>query len=86
MFYGYIMNKLFCTGCSYNQITFQSYNILDLPIMNENKKLVTLEQCLNCYLITKDQKDIKGFDCSECKKKITFFSYMYIKIAKSINN
>ena len=82
MFYGYIMNKLFCTGCSYNQITFQSYNILDLPIMNENKKLVTLEQCLNCYLITKDQKDIKGFDCSECKKKLLSLVTCILKLPK----
>ena len=82
LFYGYIMNKLFCTGCNNCNITFQSYNILDIPIMNENKKLNSLDECLNCYLITKDQKDIKGFECSSCKKKLLSLVTCILKLPK----
>jgi len=82
LFYGYIMNKLFCTGCGDCKITFQSYNILDIPIMNENKKLKSLEECLNCYLITKDQKGIKGFDCSKCEKKLLSLVTCILKLPK----
>ena len=70
LFFGYQMNKLFCIGCNYSQVSFQSYNILDIPLMDEKKKLNSLEECLNCYLITKDQKGVEGFSCDKCKKKL----------------
>ena len=82
LFYGYFMNKLFCTGCNNCKITFQCYNILDIPIMNENRKLESLEECLNCYLITKDQKDIKGFDCSKCQHKLLSLVTCILKLPK----
>ena len=82
LFYGYKMDKIFCTGCNYNQITCQSFNILDIPIMNENKRLKSLEECLNCFLITKDQKGRNGFDCSKCKKKLLSFVTGVLKLPK----
>ena len=64
------MNKTFCSGCNYNTVSFQSFNILDIPLMDENIKLESLEQCLNCFLITKDKKNIPGFEFTKCKKKL----------------
>ena len=82
LFYGYKMDKIYCSGCNYNQITCQSFNILDIPIMDEKKRLESLEECLNCYLITKDQKGRNGFDCSKCKKKLLSFVTGILKLPK----
>lgn len=70
LFYGYQMNKIFCAGCNNSQISFQSFSILDLPVMDEKNELEKLAQCLNCYLITKDQKGNSDFNCSKCKRKL----------------
>ena len=37
--------------------------------MDEKLQLKSLEQCLNCYLFTRDKNNITGFECSKCKKK-----------------
>ena len=80
LFFGYQMNKIDCTGCYYSQTNFQSFNILDLPIVDEYKKLRSLEECLNCYLITKDQKGIDGFECINCDKKLLSCTNCIIKL------
>ena len=80
LFYGYQMNKVLCSGCNNSQISFQSFNILNISLMDEKKKLKSLEQCLNCYLITKDQKGIPGFDCSNCSKKLLSHLTSIIKL------
>ena len=48
--------------------------------MDEKNKLYSLEQCFNCYLITKDQKGLPGFDCSRCNNKLLSFSTNIIKL------
>ena len=68
LFFGYQMNKIICGRCDHISISFQSFNILDIPLMDERKKLTSLEECLNCYLLTKDQKGVRGFECSNCNK------------------
>jgi len=80
LFYGYQMNKMICTACGYTQVSFQCYNILDLPLIDGEIKLKSLEQCLNCYLITKDQKGIQGFDCKKCYKNILSYSTSIVKL------
>ena len=80
IFYGYQMNKIYCSGCNYCKNTFQSYNLLDIPLMDEKNKLKSLEQCLNCYLNIKDQKGIKGFDCAKCKKNLISLQTSIIKL------
>lgn len=80
IFFGYQMNKIDCTGCNNSQTNFQSFNILDLPIVDENKKLRSLEECLNCYLITKDQKGMDGFECINCDKKLLSCTNCIIKL------
>ena len=80
LFYGYQMNNMVCSGCYFSQTSFQSFNILDIPLMENTNKLKSLEQCLNCYLITRDQKDMKGFECSKCKKKLLSHQTSVIKL------
>ena len=80
LFYGHQINKIICTGCNYSQVSFQSFNMLDLPLLDEKNKFKSLEQCLNCYLITKDQKGIPGFDCSNCKKNLLSYLTHIIKL------
>ena len=80
LFYGYQINKLICIECNFSQVSFQSFNILDLPLFDEKNKLKTLEQCLNCYLITKDQKGVPGFDCSKCKRNNMSYLTSIIKL------
>jgi ubiquitin C-terminal hydrolase len=80
LFYGYQMNKIMCTACSDTQVSFQCFNILDLPLIDGDIQLKSLEQCLNCYLITKDQKGIQGFDCKKCNRNILSYSTSIIKL------
>ena len=80
LFYGYQMNKMICTACGYSQVSFQCYNILDLPLIDGEIKLKSLEQCLNCYLITKDQKGIQGFDCKKCNRNILSYSTSIVQL------
>ena len=80
LFFGHQINKIICTGCNFSQVSFQSFNMLDLPLLDEKNKFKSLEQCLNCYLITKDQKGIPGFDCSNCKKNLLSYLTHIIKL------
>ena len=80
LFYGYQMNKIYCSGCNNNKISFQSFDILDIPLMDEKIKLKSLEQCLNCYLLTRDKKNIPGFECSKCRKKLLSHLTSIIKL------
>ncbi len=80
LFYGYQMNNMICSGCYFAHISFQSFNILDIPLMESTNRLNSLEECLNCYLITKDQKDIKGFECTKCKRKLLSHQTSIIKL------
>ena len=80
LFYGYQMNKTFCSGCHKSQISFQSFNMIDLPLIDDKKKLKSLEQCLNCYLVTRDQKGEQGFECTSCKRKLLSYINSIIKL------
>ena len=80
LFFGYQMNKILCTGCNDFHNSFQSFNILDLPLLDENKKLKSLEECLNCFLITKDLKGNPGFKCSKCKQKLLSHQTSILKL------
>ena len=82
IFFGYQINKIVCSGCNNSQVSYQIFNILDLPLMDENSRLKSLEECLNCYFITKDQKGKPGFDCSKCKKKLLSYLTNIIKFPK----
>lgn len=84
LFYGFQMNKVFCTGCRYNKISFQSFNILDMPLMDENRELKSIQQCLGCYLFTKDKQNISGFECSICKKKLLSHLTSIIKLPSTL--
>ena len=79
LFYGYQMNKIICTACGNTEVSFQCFYILDLPLMDEKNKLHSLEQCFNYYLITKDQKGIKGFECKKCNRNDLSYSISIIK-------
>ena len=80
LFFGYQMNKISCSGCNSNKVSFQSFDILDIPLMDEKLKLESLEQCLNCYLLTRDKKNIPGFECSKCKKNLLSHLTSIIKL------
>ena len=80
LFFGYQMNKISCSGCNTNKVSFQSFDILDIPLMDEKLKLESLEQCLTCYLLTKDKKNIPGFECSKCKKNLISHLTCIIKL------
>ena len=74
IFYGYEMNKIICIKCGYCHTSFQSFNILNLPIIYETTEVISLEQSLNCYLVTKDRRNTEGFECTNCKTR--FLSHL----------
>ena len=72
LFYGYQMDKIICSKCDHSIVSFQSFNIINLPLIKEDKKdkkIIRLQDSLNFYLYTKDNYDKKGFECSNCGKK-----------------
>ena len=79
IFYGYQMNKLICAKCEYSHVSFQSFNILYLSLVTENIRVVSLEQTLNSYLITKDKHNTQGFKCPNCKESYLSHSTSIIK-------
>ena len=80
LFFGYQMNKISCSGCNTNKVSFQSFDILDIPLMDEKLKLRSLEQCLTCYLLTRDKKNVPGYECSNCKKNLLSLLTSIIKL------
>ena len=80
LFFGYQMNKILCSGCHNFNVSFQSFNILHLSLFDERTKLKSLEECLNCYLITKDQKGDLDFECTNCKNKLISNVIIIIKL------
>lgn len=80
LFYGYQMNKQYCSGCEQVLISFQSFNILDIPMMDNKNKLKSLEECLNAFLITRDQKDIKEFECTNCRRRLLSHTMSLVKL------
>lgn len=82
LFNGYQMNKITCLKCEYINSSYQSFIILDLPIINENIIIKSLEDCLNSYLITKDKSNIKGFECPNCGERYLSYLTSLIKLPK----
>ena len=80
LFFGYQMNKITCSKCEQSRTTFQSFSILDLPLINEDIKIKSLEQSMNSYLFTKDKQNIDGFECKNCGKKCLSFLTYIIKL------
>lgn len=82
LFFGYQMNKIICSKCENTKSSFQSFIILDLPLINENIKVRSLEQSLNSYLFTKDKQNVNGFECPNCGEKYLSFITYIIKLPK----
>lgn len=80
LFYGYQMDKFVCTRCEASQISFQSFNILHLPMIYENEKVKSLEESLNFHLITNNMYGINGFECSKCGYKNLSYITCIIKL------
>ena len=80
LFYGYQMEKFICTSCDASQTSFQSFNILDLPLIYENEKVKSLEESLNFHLITNNMYGINGFECSKCRDKNVSYITCIIKL------
>ena len=64
LFYGYYANEIECKSCHDKTQIFQSYNILDFPMVSEKGTIKTLEECFENYQMTKFIED----DCSRCNK------------------
>ncbi len=58
------MDKIIGAICDHSIVSFQSFNIINLPLISENIINQSLEQSLNSYLITKDKYNRDGFKCS----------------------
>ena len=82
LFFGYQMNKLTCLNCEHSHCSYQSFIMLDLPLINENIEITCLEDALNSYLITKDKHKTKGFECSNCGKSYLSHLTSIIKLPK----
>ena len=82
LFNGYQMNKITCLKCEYIHSSYQSFIILDLPIINENIIIRKLEDCLNSYLITKDKSHTQGFECPNCGERYLSHLASLIKLPK----
>jgi ubiquitin C-terminal hydrolase len=68
LFYYYQMSELMCSGCNEIKVSFQANNVLFLSLYDSITPLISLEQCINSYLFTKDKKGDKEFTCSSCGK------------------
>ena len=81
LFYHYQMSELICSGCNEAKISFQGNNVLFLPIIDGKTKLNSLEQCINCYLFTKDKKGDKDFVCSYCGRRTISHVMSLVKLS-----
>ena len=66
-FYGFLRNETICTNCKKGKYTFQSYTLLDFPIINKSEKINSLEQCFEIYQKPKDKSNQKEYYCQICK-------------------
>ena len=71
LFYGYQMFKLICSNCDHSEVSFQSFNILDIPLMDGKNSLNKLYQCINSFLYTKSNQNT-DFECKNCNKSNNF--------------
>ena len=80
LFFGYQMDKIICVKCEKNHNSFQSFNVLNLPLICENEEVKSLEDSLNSYLITKDKHNLEGFECPHCGFRNTSHLTCIIKL------
>ena len=81
LFYGYQMFRIICSKCDHCEVSFQSFNILDIPLMDNRKKLTKLEQCINTFLYTKSNYN-SDFECKKCHKNDILYSSSIIHFPK----
>ena len=81
LFYGYQMFRLTCSNCNRYDVIFQSFNILDIPLMDDENELNNLIQCINTFLYTRTNQS-NGFECSNCKSNNISYSSSIIYFPK----
>ena len=81
LFYGYQMFRLMCSNCNHCDVSFQSFNILDIPLMDDENELNNLIQCINTFLYTKTNQN-NNFECSSCKSNNISYSSSIIYFPK----
>ncbi|EGW35637.1 uncharacterized protein SPAPADRAFT_131459 [Spathaspora passalidarum NRRL Y-27907] len=71
LFQGHLQNKLTCTKCSYESISYSSFSILSLPIPRiRNKQMVDLTDCLRYYTQDEVLSGDNAWHCPRCNGEI----------------
>ena len=77
LFYGLLRTQNYCKKCKHNfSIKFNSYNIIELPIIqsNNNSQTLDLRVLLNNYI---SERKSKNEYCSVCKSEVTIKTSLY---------
>ncbi|RLV91415.1 Ubiquitin carboxyl-terminal hydrolase 7 [Spathaspora sp. JA1] len=71
LFQGHLQNKLTCTKCSYESISYSPFSILSLPIPRiRNKQMVDLTDCLRYYTQDEVLSGENAWHCPRCNGEI----------------
>ena len=70
IFYGFLESIFKCNnkGCAYIKFNFQSFNVLNLPMIYEKNKINCLENAIKFYQKERNHKNEKNIYCPKCKK------------------
>ena len=64
IFYGFNENIIQCKNCKKKNFSFQIFNVLNLPIIKNNKeKIINLEDAINYYQEKQNNKNNCQFNC-----------------------
>ena len=75
IFTGLFSSKVTCNNCNNSNITFEPFNILELPLVDKNNKIFSnLEECLQNYSIGENV----SYKCDACKQEGTATKVMNI--------
>ena len=80
IFYGFLRNETICSNCKKGKYTFQSFTMLDFPIVNKTEIINSLEMCFEIYQEPKDKSNQKGYSCKICKLNKMYSQTKILKI------
>ena len=67
IFTGMFSSEVICKNCNNKNITFETFNILELPLTNKNGNIINnLEDCLKHFC---ELEEIEDYSCDRCKNK-----------------
>ena len=80
IFYGFLRNETICSNCKKGKYTFQSFTMLDFPIVNITERINSLKECFEIYQKSKDKSNQKGYTCKICNLNKMYSQTKILKI------